>query len=72
MLFDEKVIANLDLDEEVQKVGRSAVLRRLVAAYLEHRREAAIDAQYARGYAAEQGLGPEFEGWEDEGTWPTE
>jgi len=72
VMFDETLLASLDADEEVAKSGRSAVLRRLVGDYLERRREAAIDAQYRKGYAGGEGLGPEFEGWEDEAAWPDE
>ena len=68
-MFDETLLGRLDAEQEVKEVGRSAVLRRLVTAYLERRREAAIDAQYRKGYVDGEGLGPEFEGWEDEAAW---
>ena len=72
VMFDETLLHDLDAEQEVQKKGRSAVLRRLVADYLEHRREAAIDAEYRQGYAGGEGLGEELEGWEDEAAWPDE
>ncbi len=76
VLCDEKLLALLDMDEEVRNLGRSAVVRRLISAYLESRREALIDAQYAQGYSDKKshggGLGQEYEGWENEGVWPTE
>ncbi len=72
VMFDETLLGRLDEEQEVKKLGRSAVLRRLVAEYLEHRREAAIDAQYRKGYADAGGLGSEFDGWEDEAAWPEE
>ena len=71
-MFDETLLRDLDAEREVQKKGRSAVLRRLVADYLEMRRESALDARYREGYAGGEGLGEEFEGWEDEAAWPDE
>ncbi len=72
MTFDETLLNELDAELEVKKNGRSALLRRLVADYLERRREAAIDARYREGYAGREGLGEDFEGWPDEGAWPAE
>ncbi len=70
VMFDETLLCELDAEQEVKKKGRSAVLRRLVADYLERRRESAIDARYRAGYAGGEGLGGEFEGWEGEAAWP--
>jgi metal-responsive CopG/Arc/MetJ family transcriptional regulator len=72
VMFDERLLAKLDADEDVQKIGRSAVLRRIVSDYLRRKRESAIDARYRKGYADGTGLEPEFDGWEEEGVWPTE
>lgn len=72
VMFDERLLAKLDADEDVRKVGRSAVLRRLVSDYLRKKMESTIDARYRKGYADGAGLGPEFDGWEEEGVWPTE
>ncbi len=72
VMFDERLLAKLDADEDVRKQGRSAVLRRIVDNYLRRKTEAAIDARYRKGYADGKGLGPGFEGWEEEGVWPTE
>ncbi|HLE69674.1 MAG TPA: hypothetical protein VJH87_08335 [Vicinamibacteria bacterium] len=71
-MFDERLLTKLDADEDVRKVGRSAVLRRIVGEYLRGKRESAIDARYRKGYADGTGLGPEFDGWEEEGVWLTE
>jgi len=68
--IDEGLLAQLDADAEVKKDGRSAVLRRAVKAYLEQRRAAEIRAQYQRAYSAKPGLGDDFSGWEDQGSWP--
>ena len=68
--LDAALLARLDADEEVQRDGRSAVLRRAADEYLRRRRRRAIADQYARGYGAGPNLGTEFSGWEDEGAWP--
>ena len=70
VLFDEKLLSELDADEQVQRLGRSRVLRQLAAGYLRRRREAALDARYAAGYAADSSVGEELEGWDEEGVWP--
>ncbi len=72
VLFSEGLLSRFDADPEVKNRGRSAVLRRIVAEYLERKREADIDARYSSGYAGGVGLGSEFEGWEDEAEWPKE
>ena len=67
---DEGLLNQLDADDEVRRLGRSAVLRQLVSEFLRRKREAAIDVQYRRGYAEFDGLGTEYEGWEEMGVWP--
>ena len=71
-MFDERLLERLDATEEVQKEGRSAVLRRAVEAYLRRHAQASIASQYKRAYRGNQGLEKEFAGWEDQGTWPDE
>ncbi len=68
--MDEGLLERLDADEQVRRRGRSALIRQLVSEFLARRREAAIDAQYRRGYAGFDGLGPDFDGWEEMGVWP--
>lgn len=68
--MDEDLLTRLDADEEVQKDGRSAVLRRAVDQYLRQRRAQTIAAAYARAYGLTPGLDQEFAGWEAEGVWP--
>jgi len=68
--LDDDLLARLDADEDVQREGRSAVLRRAADEYLRRRRKRAIASQYAKAYGASPDLGAEFSGWEDEGTWP--
>ncbi len=72
ILIDEKLLAGLDEDEEVQRIGRSKVLRGLVSAYLESQREARMDAQYKQGYGDSLQVSEELDGWGEEGSWPEE
>lgn len=67
IMMDESLLQALDQDEEVRREGRSAVLRRAVAEYLERRRARQIAAQYQERYSENPGLGEEWEGWEEEG-----
>ncbi len=69
ILMDDELLAGLDADEEVRRSGRSKVLRGLVSAYLESRREARLDAQYRKGYGDDLRVSEELEGWDDEGSW---
>ena len=71
-MFDEELLERLDADREVQSEGRSAVLRRAALAYLERRRPQDIAERYRQAYGDGQGLGEEFEGWENQGEWPPE
>ena len=70
--FDERLLNRLDADEDVKRLGRSAVMRRAVAEYLQRRRSGQIAASYRRAYARDGGLGKEYAGWAEEGTWPIE
>jgi metal-responsive CopG/Arc/MetJ family transcriptional regulator len=67
--FDEPLLEALDKDEEVRRDGRSAVLRRAAAEYLRRKRSQRITDQYRKAYA--QVTADDFEGWEDEGVWPS-
>lgn len=70
VLFDEPLLRRLDSDAEVRKFGRSAVLRRATAEYLKRSRAKRVAEAYRRAYRGTGGLGSEFAGWEDEGSWP--
>ena len=72
VMFDEELLERLDADREVKSEGRSAVLRRAALAYLERRRRQEIAEQYRQAYGNGQGLGEDFEGWENQGEWPPE
>lgn len=69
--MDESLLRQLDADDEVKAVGRSAVLRRAVEAYLKMKRAADVDAAYRRAYR-QDGLGADWKGWPEEGAWPEE
>ena len=72
VMLDERLLEKLDATDEVQKEGRSAVLRRAVQAYLRQNARASITSQYRKAYRGDPGLGKEFAGWEDQGAWPDE
>jgi metal-responsive CopG/Arc/MetJ family transcriptional regulator len=72
IMLDEELLRRLDTTPEVEREGRSAVVRRAVAEYLARRRRQEVRESYRRAYGAGEGLGVEFEGWEDEGAWPDE
>jgi len=72
VVLDEDLLARLDASEEVKAEGRSAILRRAAAEYLARRRREVFSDQYRKAYSDSSGLGEEFKGWEDQGSWPEE
>ena len=70
--MDEELLARLDEAEEVQQIGRSAVLRRAVREYLDRQRRIDIARRYRQAYGTDVGFGNEFKGWEDEAAWTNE
>jgi metal-responsive CopG/Arc/MetJ family transcriptional regulator len=70
VMFDEDLLERLDATSEVEREGRSAVLRRAVEEYLQRRRRFEIAESYRNAYGTKPGLDASFEGWEDEGAWP--
>jgi metal-responsive CopG/Arc/MetJ family transcriptional regulator len=72
IMFDEKLLEQMDAHEEVKRRGRSAVLRQAAAEYLRRSRARRIAEQYRKAYASESSPGAEFAGWEEEGVWPEE
>ena len=68
--LNSDLLAKLDADEEVKRDGRSAVLRRAAAYYLQRKRRASIAEAYRRGYGGKQDT--DLAGWPDEGAWPDE
>lgn len=70
--MDPELLDELDATPEVQREGRSAVLRRAVSEYLARRRRMLIREQYQHAYGGSGGAGEEWSGWEEEGVWPAE
>ncbi len=70
--FEEDLLRDLDADDTVQQIGRSALLRQLAREYLRRERERRIDEQYARAYGGNGGADPEWAEWEEDGDWPSE
>jgi metal-responsive CopG/Arc/MetJ family transcriptional regulator len=68
---DERLLKSLDANAEAKRDGRSAVIRRALAQYLAQRRNAELDDRIRRAYGKTP-VDPELEGWEQEGTWPSE
>jgi metal-responsive CopG/Arc/MetJ family transcriptional regulator len=72
VMMDEALLDELDRAEDVRREGRSAVIRRAVHAWLHQVRERDIEAQYERAYGKGKALGKDWEGWEEQGEWPSE
>ncbi len=72
IMMDEQVLAAFDADQEVQKKGRSAILRQIIREYLRHRHQVNIAREYQAAYGQNPGVDEEFAGWEEEGAWPSE
>jgi len=68
--FDEALLAELDATEEARREGRSAVLRRAAAEYLQRRRRHIVAEGYRQAYGDGPSLGEDFDGWEGQGQWP--
>ena len=62
--FPEDLLERLDADEDVQRLGRSEVVRRIAEAYLRRRDDKQIAEEYARGYGPDfPPIEEELEGW---------
>jgi metal-responsive CopG/Arc/MetJ family transcriptional regulator len=68
--IDESLLKTADKDPEVQRDGRSAVIRRALFDYLRRKRRKAIAEAYRRAYTEQPPT--ELEGWSEEGSWPDE
>jgi metal-responsive CopG/Arc/MetJ family transcriptional regulator len=69
LFIEESLLRRLDADPEVKRVGRSEVLLRAASEYLRRSRTRKIAEGYRRAYGKEGGLGEDWAGWEDEGSW---
>lgn len=72
VMLDERLLRELDDTDEVRRDGRSAVLRRVLRSYLDRRRRDGIAERYAEAYGQGSDLGAEWDGWEEQGVWPTD
>jgi predicted transcriptional regulator len=72
IMMDPDLLAELDATAEAQRDGRSAVLRRALADYLARGRRLIIRERYEEAYGTGDGLGREWAGWQDQGSWPDE
>ena len=68
--IDDRLLTRLDRDPEVKRLGRSAIFRRAIEAYLRGRRKAEIADAYHRAYGKGRKPPVELEGWSEEGAWP--
>ena len=63
--LDEGPLETLDRNEEVQRNGRSAVIRRAVTDYLRKKHREAIEEAYQRGYG-KYPVDSDLDGWADQ------
>jgi predicted transcriptional regulator len=66
--IEESLLRRLDAGADVVKLGRSHVLRALVAEYLRLSTRRRIAEAYRRGYGAGEALGSDWAGWERAGS----
>lgn len=69
---DERLLKDLDEDEEVKRHGRSAVMRRAVFDYLRKRRRKKIADAYRRAYGGRRAGDVDWIGWTGGDAWPDE
>ena len=65
--IDDRLLARLDADPEVKRLGRSAIVRRAVDLHLTQRRKRAVGDAYRKAYGGLAGSIPELEKWAAEG-----
>ena len=70
--IDEALLRRVDADREAKEIGRSAFLRRAIAAYLRQKRARNIRDAYRRGYGAAPPAEGEFETAGEALAWPEE
>lgn len=68
---DERLLKDLDEDEEVKRHGRSAVMRRAVFEYLRKRRRKKIADAYRQAYGGRRATDVDWIGWTGS-AWPDE
>ena len=67
---DDALLARLDRDPDEKRLGRSAVFRHAVDAYLRRRRKREVAEAYHRAYGTADSRHDDLEGWAEEGVWP--
>ena len=67
---DDQLLARLDRDPEVKRLGRSAVFRKAVEAYLRQGRKRAASDAYRHAYGSGRQRDDELQGWSEEAVWP--
>jgi metal-responsive CopG/Arc/MetJ family transcriptional regulator len=70
--IEERLLQQLDADDEVKRKGRSAVIRQAVFEYLRRRRRAEIAAAYERAYGGKPAADVDWAGWTSAAAWPDE
>ena len=67
--LDDRLLARLDADPDVRRLGRSAIFRQATEAWLAHRKKRAITDAYHQAYGRRPRRN-ELDDWADEGVWP--
>lgn len=71
-MVDERLLAKLDREPDVKRLGRSAIVRQALDAYLRQRRRREIGEAYRRAYRSSGRSAAELAAWSEEGVWPSE
>ena len=74
--LDEELLHEIDRRPETKRDGRSAVIKRALRLYLDHKQRETIDESYVRGYGRDRGSKTpresEFDVMLDAQVWPDE
>jgi metal-responsive CopG/Arc/MetJ family transcriptional regulator len=67
---DERLLARLDAEPDVKRLGRSAIFRLAIDTYLRQRRKRSLADAYRLAYGRSTRTPGELVSWEEEGVWP--
>jgi metal-responsive CopG/Arc/MetJ family transcriptional regulator len=67
---DERLLARLDAEPDVKRMGRSAIFRLALDTYLRQRRKRSLADAYRRAYRRSTRPPRELVSWAEEGVWP--